>query len=128
MKGNITRTTLGTRRNGKTDFQRLRKMPDEEIDYSDVPKLDESFWKTAKLTVPEPKDRVTIRLDHDLVQWLKKSGPGYQTRINSILRSYMNSRSGEEFDLFLAKGRHRLKARGFAGGQKSGERGDKGQN
>jgi uncharacterized protein (DUF4415 family) len=41
-----------------------------------------------------PKDRVTIRLDHDLVEWLKKKGSGYQTRINAILRSYMNAQTG----------------------------------
>jgi len=40
-------------------------MRDEEIDYSDIPKLDKSFWKKAKLTMPEPKDRLTIRVDHD---------------------------------------------------------------
>jgi uncharacterized protein (DUF4415 family) len=65
-----------------------------DIDSSDIAKLDESFWKTAKLTMPEPKDRVTIRLDHDLVEWLKKNGGGYQTRINAILRSYMNAQGG----------------------------------
>jgi uncharacterized protein (DUF4415 family) len=69
-------------------------MSDGDIDSSDIPKLDESFWKAAKLTMPEPKDRVTIRLDHDLVEWLKKNGGGYQTRINAILRSYMNAQSG----------------------------------
>jgi uncharacterized protein (DUF4415 family) len=69
-------------------------MRDKDIDDSDIPKLDESFWRTAKLTMPAPKDRVTIRLDHDLVEWLRQNGSGYQTRINAILRSYMNARSG----------------------------------
>jgi len=44
--------------------------------------------------MPQPKDRLTIRLDHDLVEWLKQRGSGYQTRINAILRSYMNAQSG----------------------------------
>ena len=43
--------------------------------------------------MPEPKDRLAIRLDHDVVQWLKKNGKGYQTRINAILRSYMQAQS-----------------------------------
>jgi uncharacterized protein (DUF4415 family) len=69
-------------------------MSDASIDYSDIPRLGKSFWKTARLTLPEPKDRLTIRVDHDVVEWLKKRGPGYQTRINAILRSYMEAQSG----------------------------------
>jgi uncharacterized protein (DUF4415 family) len=77
----------------KTDFKRLRRMRDADIDDSDIPKLDRSFWKRAKLTMPEPKDRLTIRVDHDVVEWLKRAGGGYQTRINAILRSYMKAQS-----------------------------------
>jgi uncharacterized protein (DUF4415 family) len=87
MRGKITRTT--SRAPGKTDFKRLRQMRDAAIDDSDIPRLGKSFWKTAKLTMPAPKDRLTIRVDHDVVEWLKKGGSGYQTRINAILRSYM---------------------------------------
>ena len=95
MKGKSTRAGSKTRAKGKTDFGRLRAMRDEDIDYTDIPKLDESFWKNAKLTMPEPKDRLTIRIDHDVVEWLKKRGSGYQTRINAILRSYMKAQSHE---------------------------------
>ena len=93
MKGNITQTTSGSRSKGKTDFDRLRRMRDADIDYSAIPKLGKSFWKAAKLTMPEPKDRLTIRIDHDIVEWLKKQASGYQTRINAILRSYMKAQS-----------------------------------
>jgi uncharacterized protein (DUF4415 family) len=93
MKGKITRTTLRSRSKGKTNFKRLRQMRDADIDDSDIPKLDRSFWKRAKLTLPEPKDRLTIRVDHDVVAWLKRAGSGYQTRINAILRLYMKARS-----------------------------------
>jgi len=68
-------------------------MRDDDIDYSDIPRLGKSFWKDAKLVMPTPKDRLTIRVDHDVVEWLKKRGSGYQTRINAILRSYMSSQS-----------------------------------
>lgn len=94
MSGRNTRTTSASPARGKTDFDRLRKMRDEDIDFSDVPKLDAKFWKNAKLLMPEPKDRLTIRVDHDVVEWLKKQGPGYQTRINAILRSYMEAHPG----------------------------------
>jgi uncharacterized protein (DUF4415 family) len=43
-------------------------MRDAAIDDSDIPRLDKSFWKAAKLTMPEPKDRLTIRVDHDVVE------------------------------------------------------------
>jgi uncharacterized protein (DUF4415 family) len=93
MKGKTTRTTSRTRAKGKTDFKRLRRMQDADIDDSEIPRLNKSFWKNAKLTMPEPKDRLTIRMDRDVVAWLKKAGSGYQTRINAILRSYMNAQS-----------------------------------
>ena len=53
------RTTSRSRSKGKTDFQRLRQMRDADIDDSDIPRLDRSFWKHAKLTMPEqrPSDR-----------------------------------------------------------------------
>ena len=95
MKGKITRTTSRTRTKGETDFKRLRRMRDAEIDDSDIPRLGKSFWKTARLRMPEPKDRLTIRVDHDVVEWLKKAGSGYQTRINAILRSYMKAQLDE---------------------------------
>jgi uncharacterized protein (DUF4415 family) len=71
----------------------LRALRDADIDFSDIPKLGKSFWKSARLVMPEPKDRLTIRVDHDVVEWLKKNGPGYQTRINAILRCYMEAQS-----------------------------------
>ena len=82
-----------TKKRSRTDWKRIDAMRDEDIDFSDIPKLGKSFWATAKLTLPEPKDRLTIRVDHDVVQWLKKHGKGYQTRINAILRSYMEAQS-----------------------------------
>lgn len=94
MKGRITQTTSRAQTKGKSDFKRLRDMRDADIDDSEIPRLGKSFWKNARLTMPEPKARLTIRVDRDVVQWLKKAGRGYQTRINAILRSYMNAQSG----------------------------------
>jgi uncharacterized protein (DUF4415 family) len=91
-EGPDDRTTPSSRSKGKTAFKRLRQMRDADIDDSDIPTLDRSFWKRAKLTMPEPKDPLTIRVDHDILEWLKRAGSGYQTRINAILRSYMRAR------------------------------------
>ena len=55
---------------------------------------DEAFWKDAKVVLPRRKEVVTIRLDADLLDWLRQK-PGYQTRINAILRSYMKSQGNE---------------------------------
>lgn len=75
----------------KTDWNRVRRMTDSQIDCSDIPPLDENFWKHAKLVIPENKTKITIFLDTDVLSWLKSKGKGYQTRINSILRTYFRA-------------------------------------
>jgi len=50
----------------------------------------EAFWKNAKLAMPVPKKIVTMRLDADLLRWFRQHS-GYQTRINAILRAYMQA-------------------------------------
>ena len=66
-------------------------MKDAEIDYSDIPPLDKSFFTKAAQAWPPVKQQLTIRLDADVLAWLKANGRGYQTRINRILRSAMES-------------------------------------
>ncbi len=72
----------------KTDWKRLAKLEDEQIDTSDVPELGDEFFARAELHVP-PKQTVTMRLDVDVLTWFKAQGQGYQTRINKLLRAYM---------------------------------------
>jgi uncharacterized protein (DUF4415 family) len=66
-------------------------MKDSDIDYSDIPALDRSFFKRATESWPPAKQQLTIRLDADVLTWLKAQGRGYQTRINRILRAAMES-------------------------------------
>ena len=73
-----------------TDWQRLNTMNDDEIDTSDIPELDEEFFNQAELRLPVKKP-VTIRLDSDVLEWFKEQGQGYQTRINNLLRKYMET-------------------------------------
>ncbi len=75
----------------ETDWERLEKMTDEEIDYSDIPPLGEDFFAHAELRLPRPKQTVTIRLDAEVVDWFKSQGKGYQTRINAVLQMYIQS-------------------------------------
>lgn len=66
-------------------------MKDSDIDYSDIPPLDNTFFKRATEAWPPAKQQLTIRLDTDVLKWLKGHGRGYQTRINRILRAAMES-------------------------------------
>jgi uncharacterized protein (DUF4415 family) len=66
-------------------------MDDREIDYSDIPETDEEFWKNAKLVIPDQKAKISIRLDKDILEWFKAEGKGYQTKINAVLRSYVET-------------------------------------
>ena len=69
---------------------RLDAMTDEDIDYSDIPDHgdDPEFWAKA-VRMPRNKQGVFIRLDADVLDWFKAQGPGYQTRINAVLRAYV---------------------------------------
>lgn len=68
---------------------------DKAIDYSDIPELDETFWKNAVIEYPERKKPVTLRLDADILEWFRSTGKGYQTRINAVLRSYYEAHNRE---------------------------------
>jgi len=76
-------------------LKELAEMPDELIDYSDIPELDENFWRNAKVVPPRNKERLTVRFDADLVEWFKQQGQGYQTRMNAVLRSYYEAHRNE---------------------------------
>ncbi len=78
----------------KSDLARLNQMKDSDIDYTDIPALGEEFFKKAAVAWPPAKQQLTIRLDADVLNWLKANGKGYQTRINRILRAAMESKPG----------------------------------
>lgn len=81
---------------GRTDWDRLARMTEDEIEEAakadpDTPPMDDkddAWWEKRLVT---GKAQVTIRLDQDLLRWLKAQGKGYQTRINAILRQYMDA-------------------------------------
>jgi uncharacterized protein (DUF4415 family) len=75
----------------KAELEALESMPDGDIDYSDIPPLSDEFWKNAiRNPFYKPtKTLTTVRLDSDVLMWLKSKGKGYQTRINAILREAM---------------------------------------
>ena len=74
------------------DWERLHSATDDEIERS-VPKacrnLPDDFWDRAAVVEPVGKVPISIRLDRDVLEWFRRSGPRYQSRINAVLRSYM---------------------------------------
>jgi uncharacterized protein (DUF4415 family) len=77
----------------KTDLDKLEKMSDQDIDYSDIPPLDSEFFKKGTLRLPKSKPLISIRIDPDVLEWFKSHGTGYQTRMNAVLRMYMEGQT-----------------------------------
>jgi uncharacterized protein (DUF4415 family) len=73
------------------NIEELLANPNREVDTSDIPELTEEFWKNAvRGRFYRPiKQAVSLRLDADVIAWLKKDGAGYQTRANRVLRERM---------------------------------------
>jgi uncharacterized protein (DUF4415 family) len=81
---------------GRADLDRLRRLSDADVRDSSPPELSglpHDFWDTAELVEPVRKQAVSLRIDEDVLAWFKQRGPRYQSRMNAVLRSYMNSRS-----------------------------------
>jgi uncharacterized protein (DUF4415 family) len=66
-----------------------RRLDATPVDYSDIPPLGDEFFETATTAWPPAKQQLTVRLDADVLAWLKSRGRGYQTRMNRILRAAM---------------------------------------
>ncbi len=80
-----------TKKWSRTNWVGIDALKDKAIDTSDIPEQGKAFFKRAVLRLPEPKTAVTIRLDQQVLKWFKSKGPGYQTRINALLRAYMEA-------------------------------------
>jgi uncharacterized protein (DUF4415 family) len=77
----------------RTDWKRLNAMRDEQINLSEVPEIDPRVFKRMEIRMPKPKELVSIRIDPDVLAWFRGQGRGYQTRINAVLRSYIEAQS-----------------------------------
>ena len=89
----ITRRSAADLTQGKSDYRRLRRMTDREIAKAakrdkDAAPLDID-WSGAEVVIPKAKRAISIRLDGDIVEFFKRTGPGYQTKINAVLRAYV---------------------------------------
>ena len=80
-----------TSKTSRTDWARIDAMKDEDIDYSDAPKLGPDFFANA-IIWPGLKEQITLRIDPDVLRFFRKQGRGYQSVMNSVLRKYMEAR------------------------------------
>jgi uncharacterized protein (DUF4415 family) len=94
----ITRVSLKQARKMKseTEWARLDAMTDEEIEQAaaddpDNPPWTDEDWANARVVWPQGKAPVTLRLDRDIIAWFKLQGRGYQTRINAVLRGFVEA-------------------------------------
>ena len=83
----------------RTDWERLDSMTDKDIDLSDIPEITpEMFAKSVVrdgLKTPLRKTQLTLKVDSDVLEWFKSHGRDYQTRINTLLRAYMEVHLGQ---------------------------------
>jgi uncharacterized protein (DUF4415 family) len=93
------------------ELARLQQLPDDEIDLSDAPEVKEWLGAVVGKFYRPIKRPITLRVDADVLDWWKRQGRGYQTRINTLLRQAM-------------EGKRRTKDNSHPGGIRSGQRPD----
>jgi uncharacterized protein (DUF4415 family) len=82
----------------KTSWQQVNALTEEEIDAAarddaDAPPLDDAFWANARIVMPQeyPKKHRGLQLDAEVIDWFEAQGPGWQNRVNAVLRSYIEA-------------------------------------
>ncbi len=75
----------------KARLDAVAAMPDEQIDYRDAPSLPDAVWMKAAAELPCTKQQITLRLDAEVLDYFKHTGKRYQSRINAVLRSYVEA-------------------------------------
>jgi uncharacterized protein (DUF4415 family) len=83
------------KKSSRSDWARVDALRDEDIDFSDIPELGEAFFQNATIRLPEKKVPVCIRLDREVVDWFKARGKRYQSRINAVLKAFIERQKKE---------------------------------
>jgi uncharacterized protein (DUF4415 family) len=94
---NITIVSRDAPRKGKTNWAKLRKLTDADVetsiandpDWADFKDID---WSEALLVLPPKKKAISIRVDEDVLNYFRHEGAGYQRRMNAVLRSYVEQK------------------------------------
>lgn len=74
------------------ELERLHSLPDDDIDFSEIPELSADFWDNAAIIYPDKKERISIRLDSEIIAFFKSQGKGYQSKINAVLKHYVTTK------------------------------------
>ena len=86
---------VATSKKSRTDWKRVDALQDNDINLSDVPEVSPEIFARAivrrGLKPVSRKAQLTLRVDNDVLDWFKKQGQGYQTKINALLRAYMDA-------------------------------------
>jgi uncharacterized protein (DUF4415 family) len=84
-----------TSKKSQTDWKRVDALKDDDIDLSDIPEVSPEMFAMAivrrGLKPVARKAQLTLRVDSDVLNWFRKQGQGYQTKINALLRAYMDA-------------------------------------
>jgi len=73
-------------------LKEMARRPESEIDYSDIPELDDAFWANAQVTAPRTKPNISLRLPENVVEFFKAESPrGYTSRMAAVLSAYVNA-------------------------------------
>jgi uncharacterized protein (DUF4415 family) len=75
----------------KTDLTKLHRKTDTDIRYEDSPATTQEFWEDAEIVIPTKKVHLSVRLDKEVVDYFKQKGSGYQSKINAVLKSYVQA-------------------------------------
>ena len=71
----------------KTRISEIESIPEDAIDTSEIPELDDDFWENARRIVSENY----VQIEHEILEWFKEQGKDYHTRITTVLRAYMDA-------------------------------------
>lgn len=74
----------------KARLDAVATMPDEQIDYTDAPSLPDAVW-TKAVNFPPTKQQITLRIDAEVLDFFKHTGKRYQSRMNAVLRAYVDA-------------------------------------
>ena len=74
-------------RRSKTRLSEIENLPEDAIDTSEIPELDDDFWENARWVAPENY----LPIEHEILEWFKEQGQDYQDQINRVLRAYMEA-------------------------------------
>jgi uncharacterized protein (DUF4415 family) len=94
MKERITKRSLAGKRKGRSDWARVDSLTENQLERSITADAggDVAFdWTKARLVMPQRKESIHLRVDPDVLAWYKQQGQGYLTRMNAVLRAYMEA-------------------------------------